>query len=149
MEKKNNEKQNNIYGRKNIISMLIAFPFAVVGIAIVKTFLSPTSNESLESILQATSSKLNKDLPKSINESTELTTTAVNGKEIIYKYTLKTNQNLTQDDLNSKKTINGVCTTPETRDLLERGAGMKYVYTDDEGKYVGTITVHLPNCNND
>ena len=143
-------KKDDIYGRKNIISILIGFPLFVIAGVFGKMLFTPnSSNESLESVLQSTSTEINKELPKKIDETTQLTTTAINGTDIIYKYTITADRKLTQNDLDTSlmsKITNQACTIPETKRLLDQGAGMKYMYTNDDGNYIGAIAVRRSDC---
>lgn len=138
-----------------VATFLVAFVIAVpIGKWAMQSFLSLFSSKSSqsknveESLIQV-SAEINKTLPKKVDSATQLTSTTVSGKDLIYAYEILTNNPITQNDLDSSlksSLIKGVCSNADTKNLLDMGVGLIYSYSDNNGKYIGKIPVYLSNC---
>lgn len=138
----------------NYSSIIISIGVFIIVALAVKYFVQNgvssffTSND-LEQALVEASQELNKDTPMAIDSITELTTTTVSGTELIYHYKITDGNSYTQSDLDSSlknNIINQVCTTSETRNLIDMGASLVYTYYNNNGGYIGKITVQPANC---
>lgn len=135
---------------KNYASILVGIVVFLLMFFLVKYVVQKGfSNNDLEKVIAEASEEINKDLPKDIDKITQLTSTIASGKELTYLYKITADQTLTQNDLNysvKSTIINNVCTTSDTKDLLDLGAGLIYSYYDNQGKHIGKIDVHRSDC---
>lgn len=133
-----------------IIFIIVFFSVKYVVQNSVSSIISDNKEEvSTEELLIEVSNEMNKNLPSMIDEITQLTTVSSSGNDLIYSYKLLTDSTVSQYDLDTSlksNIINGVCTTPETKNLLDMNAGLVYNYYDKNGKYIGKVSVYLDNC---
>lgn len=106
--------------------------------------------ETLESALISASNEMNKDLPVMLDKVTQMTSTSASGNELSFSHKILTETKITQDDLD-KSLKNGAtdkaCTTSETKELLDVGAKFVYLYYDNNGKYIGKMSLSSVDCN--
>lgn len=111
---------------------------------------SSSSSITLEQTLRDASDEMNKDVPKQLDEITQLTGTSVLGKELTYNYKItSTNTEFTQNDLDTglkSIVVKGICTDAGRKKILDLGATYVYAYYDNNNKYIGKISVSLFDC---
>ena len=125
--------------------------FIAIAIDLSKSDVTTQGSEAtIEQSLVSASSEINKTLPMMVDKVTQLTSTTASGKELIYSYKLTdTNVKYSQLDLDKylkNDIINSVCTTSDTRNMINLGAGLVYTYYDNLGKYIGKVSVHSYDC---
>lgn len=128
---------------------LIIIGLVWFGLVILGTFSSEDKEITIEQSLIEASNSINKTLPQTVDKVTQLTNTSVSGKELIYSYKLTSTDKLSQSDLDKylkKDIVNSVCTTAETKNMINLGAGLVYTYYNNVGKYIGKISVHSYDC---
>lgn len=112
---------------------------------------SGMGTQSIEELLVEASNETNKQLPMMIDSVTQLSATMVVGKDFVYSYKLigEDYDSVTQTDLSNTlggDITSGACTTPETKELIDEGVRLVYRYSNEQGKYLGEISVTLSDC---
>lgn len=139
-------------GVVGVLVFLIAF--GVVKYAAQESFspsMSEGSSASVEQDLIEASKEINKQLPMMIDSATQMSATMAVGKDFVYLYKLigEDYGSITQADISSSLRggiISGVCTTPEIRKMLDKGARLVYRYSNEQGVHLGEISVTLSDC---
>jgi len=129
---------------------IVGIVFFVVAYSLVRTFMNGgVSDPSLEQALVTASQQINKNTPMTLDQYTEMTTTLASGKQLIYMYRYLGDGQVSQADLNNylkSGIVTGVCTTPETKKLVDMGAGLVYRYYNTDNRLIGEIPVDSSNC---
>lgn len=111
---------------------------------------TPAYDEQLlEQSLVEASREMNKELPMMVDKITQLTTTTSSENELTYSYKLLGGNTIAQADFENtlkSRIKNQVCSTANTKQLIDMGANLSYVYYDSNGKYIGKVTVHFYEC---
>jgi uncharacterized membrane protein YvbJ len=139
---------------KSIVSVIVGILVFVVVRAVVqegtKSLLTSSSTETIEESLTKALPEMNKDLPKKVDEITQLTSITSSGKNINYNYKVDDKGlQLTQKELNTSlksDVVKGVCTTSETKSLVDKGVVFIYNYYKYSGLYIGTLSVNSSDC---
>jgi len=136
-----------VFGLTLVILLIIAFWFDLSKIG--NEVVQPSESE-LNEILVQTSNENNKDLPMIIDEITQLTTTTVEGNDLVYIYKLiGEHEPISQQTLESsfrKDFTDELCLNQETRTLLDIGVGFVYRYFGNDNKLIGEILVKKSDC---
>jgi hypothetical protein len=104
-------------------------------------------------VLSSTANQINSGLPMMLDSDTELFTTIGLEGELQYHYRLvkfakeQIDTTVLMPRLRESIT-NSSCTIKETRELLEKGVTLVYVYHDKDKKVISTFSLKNVNCTN-
>ena len=133
-----------------IFLIIIVFIAAYLSVRFVaSSYLYP--EKSLEELLSIASVEINKNVPRQISEKIQLTGVKSSEKNLEYSY--KFFSDTPEPDLQKelylsteKEIVKQVCTTAETRNLINKGATFIYKYFNKNEEYIFQVSVHLINC---
>ena len=137
--------------KKGTLAILVAM--AVFGLLQARGGLFGTSKKvSSEAFLSEVASRINKDLPRSVDADTSIE--SVDGLEamLVYNYRLVkvSAAELNLDQFVSEMTpnvTNAACNSSDTRDtFLKEGVTLRYAYVDKSGVPVASIDVTPAHC---
>lgn len=142
-------KTTNIVGTivGTIVAVIVAFSISHGTMSIFRP------NVTSIKVLNQTASKINESLPMMLDAETELFTTVGLDGKLEYHYRL-INYTAEQIDTNSlmpkirKNIINTSCTIKDTRDLLNKGVVLEYVYYDKNKREISRFSLNKLQCVN-
>lgn len=115
-----------------------------------KALLTNNSTETIEESLTKALPEMNKDLPKKVDEITQLTSITSSGRNISYNYKIDDKGlKITQNDLDvsmRSDVVKGICTQLQTKTLADKGVVFLYNYYKNSGLYIGTLSVSSSDC---
>ena len=148
-------------GSKTVIRVgvaVVAFVSVIVAVtgqrtrtdAIKQVIASPDAG-SLELRLQNLSAGFNQSLPMSVDSTTTLESTLVDGETFIYRYTLASDGFSLPGTAGIEASFKPIlqqkaCRSPEILDLLARGAVFRHRYADTGGTPVGDVFITDADC---
>ena len=131
----------------SVLVILVAAGLAWYGTSKLMPIILPVA--TLEKSLAVASQELNKQTPMVVDGATTLLSTVVVEKSFNYNYQYSGTPALTAANLAEAvkpNVINGVCTTPDMRELIDKGATYVYNYYDTTRTYIGNISVQKSDC---
>jgi len=111
----------------------------------------PSETGFLEPNLRGFAAGFNQSLPLPVDGSTMLESISVDGKTIIYHYTIATDSTYSPDISEIERRfkpghLEKACRSPEIEDLLAQDAVIRHRYTDQSGESLGDIFITIPDC---
>jgi hypothetical protein len=105
----------------------------------------------LSIVLNNASAEINQTLPKMIDAETRLESTYAVGDHFYYQNTMLNYyvDNMDLDVFKQEMTFNTenfVCNNPALKFFLDNRVVMVYKYSDDDGRFIGDITVDTADC---
>jgi hypothetical protein len=130
---------------------VITFVLASISIFIASDEASAKESKKIEQLLVDTANEINKQLPMTLDGDTRLDTIIAYKKTFRYKCTLtntvkgQTNSTVFKK-MKEPELINNLCTTKNTRILLNGGVTFIYLYYDKHGKEMMQLEVDSSKC---
>jgi hypothetical protein len=109
-------------------------------------------DENLKTLMKRNKKKLKAILPLMLDEDTKLENVKTKKKLFQYQYTL-VNYTVTDLDVAAFETAltpvvaNQACTTPDIKQMMDKGATISFLYNGKDGKEVSTMNVTSADCN--
>lgn len=132
-----------------LVGALVA---GTVGREAVRSFFAEHRDVTSQAFLSHVASEINKSLPMTINENTELVNIVGLEAMVVYNYRL-VNADASQVDATAFKNemqptvTKGACSTPETRnDFLNKGIAIRYSYSDRDRVHIASFDVTPQSC---
>lgn len=109
-----------------------------------------TSDKDIANAITQQSNDINKTLPMKVDDATDLVNTTASGKEFTYYYKVTSNNNITQNNLDtfqkSHITLMACLLGSDTRKILNEGIILIYSYDYSSGKHIGQISIQKSDC---
>ena len=137
------------------IVTVAAFSIASVGVRMISNSFFQQQPPSTQEFVAAAASETNNLTPMMVDRDTELMNVIGTGSILTYNYRLV---NLEADEIDKEEfqaallelftpgAVRQACTTPDTREILDRGIEMRYVYHDQNREYLSEFTVTEEAC---
>lgn len=108
-------------------------------------------DKALHDLLQQIAGSANKSSHQFVAEGLRFDQATVNGKEIRHTFTLtqQSTADLVPSPEHETKLIETICSQPDARDMINKGAIHTYIYNDKVGKQVLKVSVGLAQCQPD
>lgn len=109
------------------------------------------NKRGIENGLLSLSKEINKKTPYPLDQFTILDTTIAHKNKLVYKMTI-VNLDIEDKELDfDKKRLfinirNQLCTKEDTKKVISQGAIFEYMYSEENGKYLFSITIDNNEC---